>query len=182
MYFAEIIYRLSYCQLVHRRSPSAFLAVVQFSDFTIGGYDRFSRVRLIVFRYECDRSFTGLCKIFDHSLDCQFLAIWDTLIFVFHFNQYVLHIVILNKSVDICWVEASIKFQALEINELLCVVRIFDSASFRNHHPLVFGDRLQNVQQLSFRGVGMATCLLLGAPQQMLTVRHEFGGKLRIVL
>lgn len=146
MYVAEIIYRLSYCQLVCRCSPSAFLTIVEFPNPAVCGYYRFARVRVVVLRHERNGSFPCFREVVNHSLDGKPLSIWYFGFFKLHFKQYVFRIVILNQSVNVCWVDASIEFQALEINELLCVVRIFDYASFRNYHPLVFGDRLQNVQ------------------------------------
>lgn len=146
MYVAEIIYRLSYCKLVGRRSPPALFAVVELPDPAVCGYDRFARVRIVMLCHERNGSFTRFGEVIHHSLDGKPLPIRDFCFLELHFKQYVFGIVILNQSINICRVDASIKFQALKVNELLCVVRIFDSASFRNYHPLVFGDRLQDVQ------------------------------------
>ena len=165
MYVTEIIYRFSYCELVSRRSPLALLSVVELPNPAVCSYYRFARVRVAMLCYERNSSFACFGEIIYHSLYGKSLPVRNFCFFKLHFKQYVFSIVILNQSINVCRVDASIKFQTLEINELLCVVRILNSASFRNYHLLVFGDRLQSFQQLSLCRICVATCFLLGAPQ-----------------
>ena len=87
--------------------------------------------------HECYCSFACPSKVVNHSLDCKPLSIRDFGFLELQLNQYVFCVVILNQSIKVCRVDTSVESQALEINELPCVVRIFDSASFRNYHPLI---------------------------------------------
>ena len=77
MYVAEIIYRLSYCKLVIRCSPSALFAVVELPDPAICGYDRFARVRIVMLGHERNGSFARFCEVINHSLDGKPLSIRD---------------------------------------------------------------------------------------------------------
>ncbi len=142
MYVAEIIYRLSYCQLVRRLSPTAFFAVVEFSNPALCGYDRIAWISVIMLGYECYRSFARPCEVVHHSLYGKPLTVWNPSFLVLHFDKYIFCVVILNQSIKVRRVDTSVESQALEINELSCVVRIFDSTSFRNYHPLICFDGL----------------------------------------
>lgn len=136
MYFSEIIYRFSDAQLMGWSSPFSLFAVVELSDPAICGYYRYARVGAVMFGYESNCSLACFRKVIDHSLNGQPLSKWHLGFIELYFQHYVFHVVILYQSVDICWVDSSIDFHPLEVDELFCVVRISDSASFRNYHSL----------------------------------------------
>ena len=100
---AETIDGLPYIDGAVRRPPYMFLAIIDFSYFTVCRDNRLVRVIDLVLTYDSDRTLPNRCEVIYHSFNSKPLPVRDSGATVFNFKDYVFTIAQFNQSVNVCW-------------------------------------------------------------------------------
>lgn len=103
-------------------------AIVELPHTAVSGNYRLVHIVNVMLADNSDRSLADLCEVFYHSLHGNTLPNWKFCIAMLYLNQYVFLIVVLNQSIDVCWVYPAVKTESFEVNELLHTGRILNLA------------------------------------------------------
>ena len=82
------------------------------------------RTSALVLTYDSDRTLPNRCEVIYHSFNSKPLPVRDSGATVFNFKDYVFTIAQFNQSVNVCWVDATIKLQAFEVDKLAHLFRV----------------------------------------------------------